>query len=61
MSVYQLRVQEIPERKWNPSEHGWKKPVADNIMIERWFRSFKYEEAYLTEWHNIKEARRAIG
>lgn len=22
---------------------------ADNIMIERWFRSFKYEEAYLTQ------------
>ncbi len=33
---------------------------ADNIMIERWFRSFKYEEAYLTEWKNIKEARAAI-
>lgn len=33
---------------------------ADNIMIERWFRSFKYEEAYLTEWKNIKEARVAI-
>jgi len=33
---------------------------ADNIMIERWFRSFKYEEAYLTEWANIKEARAAI-
>lgn len=33
---------------------------ADNIMIERWFRSFKYEEAYLTEWSNIKEARTAI-
>ena len=32
---------------------------ADNIRIERWFRSFKYEEAYLTEWHNIKEARAA--
>ena len=30
---------------------------ADNIMIERWFRTFKYDEAYLTEWHNIKEAR----
>ena len=29
-------------------------------MIERWFRSFKYEEAYLTEWHNIKETRAAI-
>lgn len=33
---------------------------GDNIKIERWFRSFKYEEAYLTKWHNIKEARAAI-
>ena len=33
---------------------------ADNIMIERWFRSFKYEEAYLTQYNNIKEARKAI-
>ena len=33
---------------------------ADNIKIERWFRTFKYEEAYLTEWNNIKEARAAI-
>lgn len=33
---------------------------GDNIKIERWFRSFKYEEVYLTEWHNIKEARGAI-
>ena len=31
---------------------------ADNIMIGRWFRSFKYEEAYLTEWRNIREARK---
>lgn len=34
---------------------------AGNIMIERWFRSFKYEEAYLTQYNNIKEARAAIG
>ena len=34
---------------------------ADNIVIERWFRSFKYEEAYLTQYSNIKEARSAIG
>ena len=34
---------------------------ADNIMIERWFRSFKYEEVYLTQYNNIKEARAAIG
>ena len=34
---------------------------ADNIIIERWFRSFKYEEAYLAEYANLKEAREAIG
>ena len=34
---------------------------ADNIMIERWFRSFKYEEAYFTQYSNIREARAAIG
>ena len=33
---------------------------ADNIMIERWFRSFKYEEAYLTQYANIREARADI-
>ena len=33
---------------------------ADNIMIERWFRSFKYEEGYLTQYANIQEARAAI-
>lgn len=33
---------------------------ADNIMIERWFRSFKYEEVYLTEYKNMKEARESI-
>ena len=32
----------------------------DNIMIERWFCSFKYEEVYLTQYDNIKEARTAI-
>lgn len=29
-------------------------------MIDRWFRSFKYEEAYLTSYRNIREAREAI-
>lgn len=34
---------------------------ADNAMIERWFRGFKYEEAHLTQYSNIKEAGTAIG
>ena len=39
---------------------GGKSRWADNVMIERWFRTFKYEEAYLTQYNNIKEARKAI-
>lgn len=34
---------------------------ADNIMIERWFRTLKYEEVYLKDYRNIKEARKEIG
>lgn len=33
---------------------------ADNIMIERWFRTFKYDKAYLTQWSCLKEARAEI-
>ena len=34
---------------------------ADNIMIERWFRSLKHEEVYLTSYQNMREARECIG
>ena len=65
-----------PNQAWSidityiPIKHGflyltavidWYSRWADNIMIERWFRSFKYEEAYLTQYNNIREARKAIG
>ena len=33
---------------------------ADNIMIERWFRSLKTEEIYLNEYQNPKILRRGI-
>lgn len=33
---------------------------ADNIMIERWFRSLKTEEIYLNEYSSPKELRMAI-
>lgn len=33
---------------------------ADNIPIERWFRTLKYEEVYLKDYENIREARREI-
>ena len=34
---------------------------ADNVMIERWFRSLKTEEIYINEYENPKALRRAIG
>ena len=34
---------------------------ADNIMIECWFRTLKYDEVYLKDYENIREARREIG
>ena len=49
----------LKEQKIKQSMDG-KGRWADNIMIERWFRSFKYEEAYLTEYTAIKQARTEI-
>lgn len=49
----------LREAKIRQSMDG-KSRWADNIMIERWFRTFKYDEAYLTQYQNIKEARVAI-
>ena len=33
---------------------------ADNIMIERWFRSLKTEEIYINEYHSPRELRQAL-
>ena len=33
---------------------------ADNIMIERWFRSLKSEKIYINEYHNPKALRKDI-
>ncbi len=35
--------------------------ATDNICIERFWRSIKYEEVYLNEYKNIKVLRKAIG
>ena len=34
--------------------------ATDNICIERFWRSIKYEEIYLNEYKNIKALNRAI-
>ena len=57
---YNKHMDFLKENRVRQSMDG-KSRWADNIMIERWFRSFKYEEAYLTQYANIREARKAIG
>ncbi len=48
------------------SEHKIKQSMdgkgrwADNIMIERWFRTLKYDEVYINQYQNIREARKSI-
>lgn len=55
-AIYKDFLKENGVRQSMDGKSRW----ADNIMIERWFRTFKYDEVYLTEWHNIREAREAI-
>ena len=38
-----------------------RKRWADNIMVERWFRSLKQEEIYTNEYRSPRELRHAIG
>ena len=33
---------------------------VDNIAIERFFRTLKYEEVYINEYANVKELKRGI-
>lgn len=35
--------------------------ATDNICIERFWRSIKYEEIYLNEYKNIQVLKKAIG
>lgn len=33
---------------------------VDNIAIERFFRTLKYDEIYLNEYHSVKELKEGI-
>ena len=35
-------------------------PIIDNIVIERFWRSLKYEDVYLNDYTNKKEAQKGI-
>lgn len=52
-------MQFLKDRRIRQSMDG-KSRWADNIMIERWFRSLKYEEIYLNQYDSPKQLREAI-
>ncbi len=55
-AIYKDFLKENGIRQGMDGKSRW----VDNVMTGRWFRTFKYDEVYPTEWHNIREARKAI-
>ncbi len=53
---YKLLLKELCITQSMDGKSRW----ADNIMIERWFRSLKTEEIYVNEYANPKALRKAI-
>lgn len=53
---YKALLEELGIRQSMDGRSRW----ADNIMIERWFRSLKTEEIYLNEYHSPRELRQAL-
>ncbi len=54
------RFTEIFENKGVRISWDGKGRALDNIFVERFWRSLKYEEVYLKEYRNVKEARSGI-
>ena len=54
---YKALLKDLQIRQGIDGKSRW----ADNIMIERWFRSLKTEQIYPNEYHSPKELRKLIG
>lgn len=54
--AYKSLLKELGIRQSMDGKRRW----ADNIMIERWFRSFKTEQIYTHEYESPRELRRLI-
>lgn len=55
----EVYMQYLKDRGIRQSMDG-KSRWADNIMIERWFRSLKYEEIYLNQYDTPRQLRESI-
>lgn len=54
-NAYKTLLRELRIRQSMDGKSRW----ADNVMIERWFRSLKTEEIYLNEYPNPRALRKA--
>lgn len=55
-AAYKLLLKELHIVQSMDGKSRW----ADNIMIERWFRSLKTEEIYINEYNSPRELRRSV-
>ena len=53
---YKARLKKLQIRQSMDGKSRW----ADNIMIERWFRTLKTDLIYINEYHSPRELRQAI-
>ena len=58
---YSRRYGTEPARCHITQSMDGRKRWADNIRIERWFRSLKQEEIYINEYQTPRELRHAVG
>jgi transposase InsO family protein len=42
-------------------QHGTARAHGDNVFVERFWRTIKYEEVYLRAYDGVEEARQSIG
>ena len=49
------------DQKRDRHQHGWQGRLADNVFVERLWRTVKYEEVYLKAYDTASEARASIG
>lgn len=49
------------DQKQDHHQHGRQGCLAENVFVERLWRSVKYEEVYLQAYDSVSEARASIG
>ncbi|MBL0024675.1 MAG: transposase [Saprospiraceae bacterium] len=60
ITVYGCRVHRHGTGQWYQTEYGWKGRAIDNIFIERFWRTIKYEHVYLNPTNDGQQLFKGI-